>query len=312
MSLEKKLRFPDKNSVIGKLRWAPIKKALWGLGVTALLAGVAYAYTAVKSNANFNKSNDVVAFVSNRDGNQEIYKMFSDGSRQTRITYNHVPDVNPSISPDGQYIAFASLRGNDWDIYIIQNNGKEERITLKGRQDNPHWFPSGNALFFESTDESGKKSLICYDFSNIENNKTITICNSLEDFCTSFSPDAVHYTAEFEQNGKKQVRFVKRDGNNSDFVYSGLDNIQFISWDPYGVKIALESNNRITITRYNQAPDWTDTIEGRHPCFSPDAESIIYTNLVDGSWKLFRYDLKKKESTQLTDGNWDDVQPDWR
>ena len=49
-----------------------------------------------------------IVFVSNRDGNSEIYKMEYDGSHQVRLTNNAAEDLSPDWSPDGSKIAFIS------------------------------------------------------------------------------------------------------------------------------------------------------------------------------------------------------------
>ena len=49
-----------------------------------------------------------IAFVSQRDGNYEIYVMNADGSNQTSLTQNPVSDEQPVWSPDGRQIAFVS------------------------------------------------------------------------------------------------------------------------------------------------------------------------------------------------------------
>ena len=40
-----------------------------------------------------------IAFVSNRDGNDEIYMMDYDGANQTRITFNKIKDYMPGLVP---------------------------------------------------------------------------------------------------------------------------------------------------------------------------------------------------------------------
>lgn len=40
-----------------------------------------------------------IAFVSQRDGNSEIYKMRADGSQVTRLTHNPANDTYPSWGP---------------------------------------------------------------------------------------------------------------------------------------------------------------------------------------------------------------------
>src|SRR5205823_2728079 len=56
------------------------------------------------------RSNGPIAFVSNRDGNSEIYIMAPDGTAQQRLTNDPASDLFPSWSPDGKQIAFQSYR----------------------------------------------------------------------------------------------------------------------------------------------------------------------------------------------------------
>ena len=84
-----------------------------------------------------------IAFHSNRDGNQEIYVMNPDGSRQINLTNNPAKDSNPSWSPDGKMIAFQSDRDGNQEIYIMNADGGEsKRLTDNPAQDDcPAWSP---------------------------------------------------------------------------------------------------------------------------------------------------------------------------
>ena len=58
----------------------------------------------------------------------EIAVMNADGSGVKVLTNNTIEDLNPSWSPDGKRIAFASQRvGAQFDIYVMSADGSRER-----------------------------------------------------------------------------------------------------------------------------------------------------------------------------------------
>jgi Tol biopolymer transport system component len=93
-----------------------------------------------------------IAFISVRDGNDEIYVMDADGSNPTRLTNNAAIDHQPVWSPDGSKIAFSRNRDGNEDIYVMNANGSEQkRLTKKAAFDeNPAWSPDGTKILFES------------------------------------------------------------------------------------------------------------------------------------------------------------------
>ncbi len=68
-----------------------------------------------------------ILFVSNRDGNDEIYAMNIDSTNLIRLTNNAVPDGRATWSADGQFIAYASGNAGTRDIYIMDANGQNVR-----------------------------------------------------------------------------------------------------------------------------------------------------------------------------------------
>jgi TolB protein len=67
---------------------------------------------------NVSKNGNFVTYVSDRDGNYEIYKMQMDGKEQTRITYDDGDDIFPHFSPNGNKIVFCSNRTGNYQLYI--------------------------------------------------------------------------------------------------------------------------------------------------------------------------------------------------
>jgi len=64
-----------------------------------------------------------IAFISDRDGNVEIYTMKTDGTSVVRLTDNPVIDTEPSWSPDERKIAFCSDQDGDFEIYVMNADG---------------------------------------------------------------------------------------------------------------------------------------------------------------------------------------------
>ena len=87
----------------------------------------------------------LIAFVSKRDGNSEIYTMHPDGTAQTRITNDPGFDAYASWSPDSRYLVFThrAERAGMGSLYIMRADGTERRpIGVVGRS--PHWRPGAS------------------------------------------------------------------------------------------------------------------------------------------------------------------------
>ncbi|MBN1657380.1 MAG: PD40 domain-containing protein [Anaerolineae bacterium] len=70
---------------------------------------------------------DRLAFMSNREGNWEIYLINLDGSGLQRLTKNAANDGLPTWSPDGKTIAFVSDQGGAWAVWAMSLDGSNQR-----------------------------------------------------------------------------------------------------------------------------------------------------------------------------------------
>ncbi len=91
-----------------------------------------------------------IVFVSDRDGNEEIYTMNSDGTDVQRLTNSPTKDYAPRWSPDGTQIVFVSTRDGDEEIFIMQADGSNQiRLTDNEISDNqPRWSPDGARIVY--------------------------------------------------------------------------------------------------------------------------------------------------------------------
>jgi len=90
-----------------------------------------------------------IAFVSDRDGNGEIYVMDPDGSGQTNLTQRSAHDWCPAWSPDASTIAFV---GDD-EIWRMDDHGNNLQQLTSGsaypvRNWWPTWSPDGGHIAF--------------------------------------------------------------------------------------------------------------------------------------------------------------------
>lgn len=92
-----------------------------------------------------------IAFVSSRDGNEEIYVMNADGSRQARVTNSPGRDIHPYWSPAGERLIFNSNRdGETFELYTIRADGSGiTRLTDNALHDTYASFsPDGGRVAF--------------------------------------------------------------------------------------------------------------------------------------------------------------------
>ncbi|MGQ9625997.1 MAG: TolB family protein [Anaerolineae bacterium] len=69
----------------------------------------------------------LVAFMSKRDGNWEIYALRISDRELARLTQDGASDILPTWSPDGNYIAFLSDREEGWAVWVMRPDGSGQR-----------------------------------------------------------------------------------------------------------------------------------------------------------------------------------------
>ncbi len=96
---------------------------------------------------------DHIAFMSNRDGNPEVYVMNSDGSNPTKLTNELGVDLPRAWSPDGTQLAFESYRDWNWEVYVMNADGSNPTNLTNdpGGDSYPVWKPDdGTQIAFVS------------------------------------------------------------------------------------------------------------------------------------------------------------------
>jgi len=94
--------------------------------------------------------NKVIFSLSSGGGNADIYTMDLHSRRVSRITKSPSINTSPSYAPDGKQITFESDRGGAQQIYVMnEDGGNEKRISFgDGRYATPVWSPRGDLIAF--------------------------------------------------------------------------------------------------------------------------------------------------------------------
>ncbi|MBL8233435.1 MAG: TolB family protein [Bryobacterales bacterium] len=98
-----------------------------------------------------------LAFVGQRNGKYELYRVPAGGGAEERLTSKGAYDDGPDYSPDGKWIYFNSDRSGSWDVWRIPANGggandvKAQQVTNDESEDwFPHISPDGKRMIFFS------------------------------------------------------------------------------------------------------------------------------------------------------------------
>jgi serine/threonine protein kinase len=72
-----------------------------------------------------------VAFMSQQEGNWDIYVVNTNGSNLQRLTDDPAEDGLPAWSPDGKALAFVSQRGGEWGMWAMTPQGGGQRLLFE-------------------------------------------------------------------------------------------------------------------------------------------------------------------------------------
>jgi len=267
---------------------------------------------------------------SSRTDGGDIYAMNADGSgTAARLTTSSALDEQPSWSPDGSKIAFASDRNNSkgsvLDIFVMDANGTNvRRLTFAGGDDTaPAWSADGSKIAFQSKRDGNPEIYVMNNDGTGQRRLTFNTTQDAEP-AWGAGPNAQKITfLSNRTNAILNVWVMDSSGANQRPLTSTAQPDGTPSFSPDGTKILFASkrgsNGGTVFDIYTMDPS-TGTILQRltnskggdfEPSWSRDGTRIAFTSLRDGNQEIYTMNAAGSDPLRLTTNAAIDHQPDW-
>ena len=282
-----------------------------------------------------------IAFVSQRDGNAEIYVMDADGGNPRNLTNHPDGDWMPSWSPDGKRIAFVSYRDGHVhpihgrptsEIYVMDaDGGNPQNLTNNpSRDSSPSWSPDGKRIAFQSDrDNDRDHNIEIYVMDTDGEDQQRLTNNRDEDRYPSWSPDGKRIVFSARRDGHfknnldltDEIYVMDADGGNEQRLTENRNNDWSPSWSPDGKRIAFQSDRKGDVVKFdiyvmdadggNQQKLTNHRAWDGSPSWSPDSERIAFWSLRDGNSEIYVMDANGGNQQNLTNHTNRDTSPAW-
>jgi TolB protein len=261
-----------------------------------------------------------IAFISNRDGNDEVYFMDYDGARQERFTFNAVRDYMPAFTPGGQHLAYTSYRSLVPGVYIddIYEN-KRTAVSVKGMNFAPSFSADGKKLAFSSSMDGNAEIYVAdveFNPTRVGRVRRLTF-NQAVDTAPSWSPNGREIVFTSDRGGTAQIYIMDAEGTNPRRISFGANHHDAPAWSPNGDKIVYVArvDNVFDLYLYHvqsgQIKKLTESnARNESPSWSPDGRHLVFTSNMRGGIQIFSIDADGQNLRPLTTVG-ENKLPDW-
>ena len=255
-----------------------------------------------------------IVFVSERNGNPEIYSINADGTSTTRLTTNSGTDEFPDWSPDGSKIAFSTDRNGNFEIYTMNADGSAlTRLTTNSVPDTePAYSPDGTKIAFV---RNGAGIFLM----NTDGTNQSAVPNTTDGASPSWSPDGMRITFTCNNSGSAICKIDADGTNRTPFAFNDAIHTS-PAWSPDGNSIAFSIDFDSSPLLYFYNPHNVEVVRPMFnassgneviayaPAFSPDGAKLAF-----GRPNLLLRDADGGNPVFLINStiNGNSSQPDW-
>lgn len=261
-----------------------------------------------------------IAFISDRDGNQELYVMNADGSNLKRLTDTEHNEQNPSWSPDGTKIAFVAESDGGLPLYkhyVMDADGtglvEVAEAYNMSRQAAYDWSPDGTQFAIGAV---GARVV------NVDGSGEVVLApgpRPAQSFDPLWSPDGSQIVFWGQNGADRALYFADPDGSNlTRFTEDGTR----ANWSPDGTKLGYWYSvpGSGTSATHIMNPDGSELVNlteildmrmrlvnkhwgvGLGLAWSPDSSMFAFASDDEGDLDLYTTTIDGSTLVKLTEG----------
>jgi tricorn protease len=215
----------------------------------------------------------------------DIYRVEAAGGIAAPLTIHEAHDMMPVWSHDGKYIAFASDRYGNFDVFVMPaTGGSPVRITYNSANDYPYDFSTDDKkVIFGSARNVQAGNIRFYSPRLFQNLYSVNLTGGRPVLISGAGIENAHYNS----NGT-QIVFQDRKGYEDPWRKHHTSSVTRDVW-------LMDIKNN----KYSKLSDFAG--EDREPAWSSDNQSVYYLSEKNGNQNLYKTTLQSKSGHQLTE-----------
>ncbi len=266
----------------------------------------------------------IVVYVGNRDGNWDLFRSAGSAEADVNLTDSAGQEYAFSLSPDDQWVTYASDADGNWEIYVASTSGDltlRQRLTFNtvAVEADPVWGPSSQIAYTSTRDGNHE----IYVFDTITGREFRATDHPGHDMTPSWTPDGQLLFVS-DRSGSWQIYRLNLVTGSETLLSDGQDNYASPLMSPDGSLIAyrlltagqdgVEQSVMIIMNAEGTGPVAVSDANSHavNPAWSPDSRYLAFQSDANGNLDVLAYDRAAGQRLTVTTTETNEFAPQFR